>query len=174
MTATITSAKLDTGLQIKASNPDSLAIISKLWDAKIELDFKTSGSYFFDSLFSAESKDLTSASSVDIDIYDLGTYDLGNGAGYDNLGFTHANATIHFMFIRNLSTSTGNLVVDPSVANGWTAWLPSGTHTLAPGAMIFGYWPAGLTVTDASSHIVRITASGGDITYDFQFLSTHT
>jgi hypothetical protein len=85
---------------------------------------------------------------------------------------SHANALIHWMKIHNTSTASGSsLIVDSSQAGGWTSWLPSGTHTLGPGERIFGLWLDGVAVADSSNHILRLTASG-NITFDFEFLSS--
>lgn len=171
MATTIDSAKIEAGLQLQVQNSTSLTKFQKDYQDRVESDLKVSAVYVFDRILVASDVALSDTANEDIDVYDLGTYDIGNGAGRDSLGMSQANVTIHYMFIRNRDDSTGNLVVDSSQVNGWTAWLPSGTHTLKPGDFIQGYWTAGLAVTDASNHILRLTASGGDINYDFEFLS---
>jgi hypothetical protein len=171
MTISINSAALSHGVQVDVTNTLSQANVRKSFGDLTTETLKVSGSYVFDGVVIADGKTLTDATNLDLDLYDLGAFDLGNGAGRDSAGQAHTNATIHYMRIKCDSGSTGSLVVDSSQANGWTAWLPSGTTTLAPGSMIQGYWPAGLAVTDASNHILRLTASGGDATYSIEFLS---
>lgn len=169
MAISISSASLELKLNLNASNTDSLTQFLLKWDSDEKLDIST----VFDRVLSAQSKTLADAANNDIDMYDLGTWDIGNGAGRDNLGFAHANATIHFLRVINQSASGSgaNLVIDTSVANGWTNGMPSGTKTLTPGGIFLLYDPTGIAVTDASNHILRLTASGAEATYDFEFLS---
>jgi hypothetical protein len=137
-----------------------------------EADLKVGSAWIFDRVFAARSQALANAATFDLDLLDLGTYDLGNGAGRDSLGLGHSNATIHYIRIRCQSTSTGSLTVDGSQTNGWTEFIPT-THVLAPGDEIFGKWVTG-KVVDATHKILRFTAGGGDLTYDIDFLPTQT
>lgn len=172
MSISIASVSLDPGIVVTATNGTSSTKFQIFQQDRTSENLKDgAGAYVFDRVFSATSKTLADTTNEDVDLYDLGTYDLGNGAGRDSLGMSHANATIRYMLVRCLSSSTGSLIVNTSVANGWTAWLPSGTFTLTPGAIMEGYFPAGLAVTDASNHLLRLTATGGDADYDLQFLS---
>ena len=151
-----------------AQNDESLAEFKKDWSDNVEVDISS----YFDRVLSAQSQSLLDGVDLDIDLYDLGSLDIGNGAGRDNLGLTHANALIHWMKIHNTSSASGSsLIVDSSQSGGWTSWLPSGTHTLGPGERIFGLWFDGLAVADSTNHILRLTASG-DVTFDFEFLSS--
>lgn len=171
MSLTITNAKYRSGMEAYVENAVSLVSLSA-GNSSFNVTYKDSnGDYIFDRLFSAIDQTITNATSLDVDLYDLGTLDIGNGPGRDSVGLAHANSKIISMTIGNTSASLGTLTVDTSVANGWTAWMTSGTTVLLPGDSISGIWQAGLTVTDATNHLLRLSASVDDVIFDLQFTS---
>ena len=168
MALTITQAKIAFGLRLQVKNSTSGAQYTSVTNP--ERDAQNSSSVNpFDRVFAAIGVSLLDTVTDQIDLFDLGSYDLGNGAGRDVVGMAHGNALIHFFRIKNDADSTGSLVVDFSISNGWTAWFDD-SHTLVPGAEIQGWWPAGLAVTDSTNHLLDLTASGGDLTYELEFL----
>lgn len=173
---TISSARLDAALILDAANPDSGAqFLRNQQNQVVETLQDSSSNFLFDRVFFDENASLLDTTSINFDMYDLGTYNVGNGAGRDNVGLTHANAKIIYLFIRNRSTSTGNLEVNTSQTNGWTNLFGgSSTKTLAPGASMREVHPAGIAVTDAANHILQLAAASGDLSFDFEFLSNQT
>ena len=145
-----------------------------------ENDLKnSSGDYIFDRVFAMEAYSLTTAAgNLDIDLYDIGTgIDLGAGAGEDNLGLTHANAKIHMIAIRNkVITSGGELRIDNGVTNAWTGILPASATLDLPqgGVLVAQFGDTGATVTDASSHMLRLSAQTADCEIDVVYFSSQS
>ncbi len=145
-----------------------------------ENDLKDSGGNFiFDRVFALEGYSLTTAAgNFDIDLYDLGSLDVwGVGAGDDNLGLAHANAKIHMIAIRNkVITSGGELRIDNGIANAWTGVLPASATLDLPqgGVLLAQFGDSGATVTDASSHMLRLSAQTADCEIDVVFFSSQS
>jgi len=145
-----------------------------------ENDLKnSSGDFIFDRVFAMEAYSLTTAAgNLDIDLYDIGSaIDLGAGSGEDNLGLTHANAKIHLICIRNrVITSGGTLRIDNTVTNAWTGVLPAtATLDLPQGGMLVAqFGDTGETVTDASDHMLRLSAQTADCEIDVIFFSSQS
>jgi len=138
-----------------------------------------SGNFIFDRVFALEAYSLTTAAgNFDIDLYDLGSLDVwGVGAGDDNLGLAHANAKIHMIAIRNrVITSGGQLRIDNGIANAWTGVLPASATLDLPqgGVLLAQYGDTGATVTDASSHMLRLSAQTADCEIDVVFFSSQS
>jgi hypothetical protein len=145
-----------------------------------ENDLKnSSGNFIFDRVFAMEAYSLTTAAgNLDIDLYDIGSaIDLGAGAGEDNLGLTHANAKIHMLAIRNKEISGGGtLRIDNGVTNAWTGILPASATLDLPvgGMLVTQFGDAGAAVTDASSHMLRLSAQSADCEIDVVFFSSQS
>lgn len=136
----------------------------------------SSNDYLFDRVFALENYSLTTAAgNLDLDLYDLGTFNVGAGAGRDNAGLDHANARIVAIAIRNREVSgNGTLRVDNSGAtNPWTGiWKSDQVYDFAQGAYLTAYLgESGKTVTDASNHIMRVSAQTNDCNIDIAFWS---
>lgn len=139
----------------------------------------SSGDFIFDRCFALEDYDLTVVSgNLDIDLYDLGTnLDLGAGAGEDALGLSHANAKIHMMAIHNKEiTNGGTLRIDTGVTNPWTGLLPaSSTLDLPQGGFVcVQFGEAGSAITDATAHMLRLSAQTNDCEINFVFFSSQS
>lgn len=121
-------------------------------------------------------RSLTSGNSETIDLYDLASLDIGGGAGKDGLGQSWALDGVKGFMIRNISTSVGSLVVgNDGTTACWNSFLSASdtaSFTLVPGAYMLICDPsaAGLDVTDTSNHLLKIAASGGDLTYDIYII----
>lgn len=127
---------------------------------------------------------LAAAATLVIDLYDMGSIDLGAGAGKDNLGQDMALAEIVAIAIMNESVSESTdsdsdsdtlpcLSIEPDATNGWS---PIGSHTVATGGALqsggvlfkMQIEEVAFPVTDGSSHRIKLTAVGGDV--DFKIL----
>jgi|SRR6056300_1053649 hypothetical protein len=131
----------------------------------------------FNRLWESKARAITSGNNEDIDVYDLGTLDIGAGAGLDALGQSWAIAEICGIHITNRSTSVGSLVVG---GNGTTAAWNSifngdddAVTILPPNCemALFTASDPAWAVADTSNHLLRIAASGGDVTYDITILA---
>jgi hypothetical protein len=132
-----------------------------------------------------DERTLASGASEDIDFYDLGAIDVGAGAGLDALG--QAMAMLEIVTIIIVQTGgTGRLQINATDPSNKLAWMP--TLTVANGGalrppttenaryscfMMHMPHSDALPVTDASSHMVRFGASGGDVTYAIHLLARH-
>ena len=132
--------------------------------------FQDAGAYYPTNILDLTEHALTDAQVLDIDLYDLGTLDIGAGAGRDNLGLLWTQSKVHSLFIRNNVSSTGNLVVDQAAlgATAWSGALGSNAAlTIQPGACIaLDLGLLGADITDTTSHMLRLRADSGDLTLD--------
>lgn len=124
---------------------------------------------------------ISSGGNQVIDLYDFAGIDIGGGAGNDAVGQAMSPIEeIVAIIVRNNNaiTAAGQLEVEPDSSNGWT---PIGTHTVATGGALRGqgsmskYQPAesAFDVTDASSHRLKLTANGGDVSASVWILGRH-
>lgn len=133
-----------------------------------------------------EEKDraLGSGLTEDIDLFDLGSIDIGAGAGLDMLGQSLNFLEIITLIIQQ-TAGPGRLEVNPTDPSNKLAWMP--TLTTANGGagrapttndrkwtlMLHNPSEDAFPVTDASSHMVRFGASGGAIEYSIYVLGRH-
>ena len=162
-----------------SSNIASGTGATHLYSKSFENDLKnSSGAFIFDRSFALEDYSLTVASgNLDIDLYDLGSIDLGAGAGEDALGLTHANAKIHLVAIQNKEiTGGGTLRIDGGVTGHWTGILPASATLDIPqgGFLVVQFGDTGSTVTDATNHMLRLSAQTTDCEINFVFFSSQT
>lgn len=162
-----------------SSNIASGTGATHLYSKSFENDLKnSSGDFIFDRSFALEDYSLTVASgNLDIDLYDLGSIDLGAGAGEDALGLTHANAKIHLVAIQNKEiTGGGTLRIDGGVTGHWTGILPASATLDIPqgGFLVVQFGDTGSTVTDATNHMLRLSAQTTDCEINFVFFSSQT
>ena len=169
--ATVTRAEFSVSARIAASNAAGAGItISKTFSE----DSKNSSSVIVpDRAFSLDKEVITSGTSLTIDLYDLGTLDIGAGAGDDNLGETHANSFINSIIIQNDSDSAGTLRINQTVANSWSGLTGGSTSVDLPAGGFFAisYGSGGNAVTDASSHLLQLDAVSGNCTATVIFVS---
>ena len=125
-----------------------------------------------DRAWSEYSRSLATGVNEDLDLYDLGSRDIGAGSGLDALGQSWSAAEIVGLIIYN--AGPGILTVTPSSSNGWTPLLgASGTHAIGAGGYLNVYNPAdpAMVVTDASSHQLNFAASSGTCVYDVHIVA---
>ena len=138
----------------------------------------SNGDYLFDRVFALTDYSLA-VGTLDIDLYDLGTLDLGAGAGEDNLGLSHANARIIAMAFRNQVTGNAGVITIDSSGLGASNWdqvyHDSSQFTFAEGAFRSDYFgESGKTVTDTTSHQLRLVASVATCVIDLVFYSAQS
>lgn len=126
----------------------------------------------FNRGWQSKNRALLAAASENIDLYDLGSLDLGAGAGEDSLGLTIAATGLVALCVENLSTSAGNLIVGGLGAT--TAWNDAfnadddAAIKLPPNSGVL-LWAVGATawaIADVSNHLLKIAASGGNCSYN--------
>lgn len=173
MSSSVNSAKFECSLQATVSSGSGAKYaMSKTF----ENNLLSGGTFIFDRVFALNDYSLTTAAgNLDIDLYDLGALDVGAGAGSDNLGLSHANARIVAFCIENTTlASGGTLRVDNNGAtNPWTGIFGSTrVLDLPQGAFVCAYLGEnGKTVTDASDHILRLSAQTADCTVNLRVFS---
>jgi len=123
-------------------------------------------------VWQSKSRELSSGANEVLDLYDMGSIDIGGGAGADALGQPVDFEEIVAILITNDNgiAADGQLEIEPDATAGWT---PIGIHTAATGGALRGQGclakaqpaEAAFDVEDAVSHRIKITANGGDITY---------
>jgi len=169
--STITSAVFQATAKVTASNAAGAGIsVTKVFSE----DNKNASSVIVPNrMLFLDKETITSGTSLTIDLYDLGTLDVGAGAGDDNLGETHANSFINSILIQSDSTSTGTLRINQTVTNGWTGLTGGSTSVDLPanGFFAISYGSDGEAVADASNNIVQIDAVGGNVVATVLFVS---
>lgn len=174
LTATIT-ARI-TSLFENELSTDGVGITSKS-EAKLNLEpvlALTDGTAVgqADKIIKAAGQTLTST-TTDIDMYDLGSLNVGAGAGRDNLGQAVALAEVVAVLFYIHTTSTGTFIIgNNGTAAAWNSpFNGSDTASIGPFragsiVMLATRSATGFTVTDASNHLLRLEASGGTVNYD--------
>lgn len=119
---------------------------------------------------------LTGATSENIDMYDLGSIDIGAGAGKDGAGQALALVEICGLLIVNDSESVGDITVggEGSGAAWNSLFSGSDAYTLGPippGGFVLIVNPANpaWAVADTTNHLLKI-ASSDDVTYSIAIL----
>lgn len=115
---------------------------------------------------------LTSGNNEEIDLYDLGSLDIGAGAGKDPVGGAFALAEIVGLLIISDAASVGVVTVGGTTAstgNEWVSFLADKTDLakIRPGGFLAigaGTDP-GWAVVDSTNHKLKIAAVGGNVTY---------
>lgn len=139
------------------------------------------GANQFDRTWESPGRTLNSGNDEDIDLFDLGSIDIGAGAGRDSAGQTVAIAEIVALLIWNKAASAGNLLIGGEGSGAaWNSMFHvSGTPSdtagfgpLGPGGVFFAFRPddPAWAVADSTNHLLTIAATGGNVTYDIMFL----
>jgi len=122
---------------------------------------------------------LSSGASIDIDLYDFASFDIGAGNGVDALGQAMAIEEIVTLMIKQSSGSTGRLEINVTNPTGKATWIPSLTvangAALKNGGIFIMHQPDtdAFDIQDGVSHTVRLTANGGDVEWDMWILARH-
>ena len=130
-----------------------------------------------DGIWADTGRTVTSGNAEDIDVYDLASFNIGAGAGLDAHGQARTHAEVCGIVVENRSTSAGTLLVGgKGTTAAWNSIFNGNDDaelTLPPGtvfALISTNDPA-FAVADTSNHLLTMTASGGDVTYDAVLLT---
>jgi hypothetical protein len=160
--ATITKADFSVSASVTASNAAKAGIT--VGQSFLNENKNSSDVIVPNKVLAIQDKQITSGSSLTIDLYDIGVADVGLGAGFDNLGETHANSKIHSIMISSDVDSVGNLRIDQTVANSWDGITGGSTSIDLPagGFTLISYGHTGKAVADGSNHILTLSAIGGD------------
>jgi hypothetical protein len=125
-----------------------------------------------------KSRSISSGNTEDIDLYDYATVDLGAGLRRDGIGQLAAYKQV-VGFIIKCASGAGSLEVMPANPSNHVAWMPSLTvangGALRSGATMALIQPksTAFTITDASSHMLRLGANGGAVSYNLYVLARH-
>lgn len=114
---------------------------------------------------------ISSGTNEDLDVFDLAVFDQTT----DVIGNVTTFAEIIAVLIINSSSSAGNLIVgNNGTAAAWSTLFEGDTDSilLPPDSFFCVATRANLawTVNDTSSHLLRVAASGGNVTYDIFLL----
>lgn len=138
------------------------------------------GASQFNRGWQSKGRALTSGASEDIDLYDLGSLDIGAGAGEDGLGLGLTATAVVCIVVTNNTSSVGNLVFGgKNTAAAWNSPFGVGGSASDTAQLILPprggvcLWAVGspaFAVADTSNHLLTIAASGGAINYDIAVL----
>ena len=124
-----------------------------------------------------ENRALASGASENIDVYDLAAIDIGGGAGRDALGQLQTLAEIVAIMIKVEDASAGSLIIggEGSTAAWNSLFNASDTSVLGPikpGGFVLIHSPGdpAFAVADTSNHLLKLAASGGDVTYSIYLM----
>jgi hypothetical protein len=122
---------------------------------------------------------LADAATVNLDLYDLGSLDIGAGVGEDPLGLTQANTELVGMMIDSEITSVGSVMIggEGSAAAWQSLFHVSGTLNdtaglkLLPGAVLVLIAPlaSAYAIADTSNHLLKFAAAGGAVEFNADF-----
>lgn len=121
---------------------------------------------------------IASGNTNDFDLYDAGSVDVGAGAGMDSLGQAVLFEEVVALVIMQ-TAGAGRLEIMPSNPSNYATWVPSMTvangGALASGGMLLLYKPDedAFDVADASSHMIRLGANGGEVTVRMLIVGRH-
>lgn len=162
--ATVTKAEFSISASVTAANAANAGIT--VGSSFSNQNKNTSDVIVPNKVLSIQDEVISSGTSLTVDLFDLGTLDVGVGAGRDNLGETQANSFINSIMIANDSESAGTLRIDQTVANSWDGITGGSTSVDIPAGGFFSisYGYGGKAVTDATNHILTLTAVSGNCT----------
>jgi len=124
------------------------------------------------------SNTISSGVSEDIDLYDFASVDFGAGSGKDALGQALTLEEIVTLVIKQ-SSGAGRLEIMPTNPTNYVTWVPSLTAAnggaLKSGGVLMMHQPAtdAFDIQDGASHVLRLAANGGDVSYDLYILGRH-
>lgn len=131
-----------------------------------------------DMIYLFPGRTLTSGNSENIDLYDLGSLDVGAGAGKDGAGLAWVAAKLTGIVIVNDPASEGNLLIGGEGSGAAFNSIFNGDDEavfgpLAPGDPFFALnrSASAWAIADTTNHLLKIAASGGDATYDLLLMA---
>jgi len=148
---------------------------------KPSLQFATgTGANQCDRMWAQKARTVANGAAESLDIYDLGSVDIGAGAGNDGLGKSVVLAEICVLMIANASTSGGNLLIGGNgTGAAWNSIFASQTSgeddaivVLKPGGVLILAAPPdpAYAVADSTNHILKLDSSAGTCTFDIVIL----
>ena len=173
----VTNGQLEARINSTIVNAGASHPVNSIFKADLK---NSSDAFIYDRVLEINDYSLTvAAGALDIDLYDLGTLDVGAGAGRDNLGLDHANARVLAIMIRHQEDGNGGaLRIDQSGAgaSAWTGLFPSSTQLdLDEGAFVFAYLgESGKTVTDTTDNFLRLVAQTATCVFDLVVFTKQT
>lgn len=121
---------------------------------------------------------ITSGNTLDLDLYDYAGRDIGAGAGRDALGQVLTIEEIVCLVIHK-TAGAGSLEIMPTVPTNGVTWIPA--QTVANGGalktngirMFYQEDEDAFDIEDASSHMLRLGANGGAVTFSIFVAGRH-
>lgn len=131
-----------------------------------------------DRIWHDKGRTLAQNASESLDLYDLGSVDIGAGAGLDALGQSWAIAEVVGVLIHNKSDSSGNLLIGgEGSAAAWNSLFNASDSAVIgpiyPDGWFAVYNPAdpAFLVADSSNHLLKIAeANVGSVEYDITII----
>jgi len=126
----------------------------------------------------SQGRALASGASETLDLYDLGSVDVGGGAGRDALGQLMTMREVVVLSIQHISGS-GRLEINSSIGGAYATWVPvltvANDGALKAGGVLLMLQPDAdaFLITDGASHTVHIKANGGSVVYDIIVIGRH-
>lgn len=113
---------------------------------------------------------IVSGATQDLDLYDFAGTDIGAGDGADGVGQAMDIEEIVGLMIYQ-TAGPGRLEIMPTNPSNYVAWMPA--QTVANGGALNSggvrlWWETNtdaLDIEDATSHMLRLKANGGNVTY---------
>jgi hypothetical protein len=164
---------------VRIKNADTGAQVSSQGPIQEDITDGT-GANQANRLWHVESRSLGDTATENLDLYDLGTFDCGAGAGLDPLGLSWSAEEVVALQVSNSSTSTGSLLVGgEGSAAAWSAPFNNDDDAkilLPPGASVQLLLAAATAydITDATNHLLKFEATGGALTYTVRLLARET
>jgi hypothetical protein len=186
MTLSLSSIKVQVILQATlsgvvnsgAASPDSASITQGLNFTPPTKLTSGVGANQADRLWVSEARALASGASESLDLFDLGSVNIGAGAGLDGLGQALNNTKIVTLCVVVDPSSAGKIILGGEGSGAaWNTLLNgSDTATICPipgGGCFLIHVPdaAGMVVTDVTNYLLKVAASGGNCVYSIGFLS---
>lgn len=154
-----------------------LSVTSVTIGNDVRLSFTASGTGLnqFNRGWKKHSWALADTNTVTLDLYDLGSTDIGAGAGEDPLGLNQANTEVVGLMVQSLDTSVGSVMIggEGSTAAWQSCFHVSGTLSdtaglkLLPGAvfLLAGHLASCYAIADTTNHLLKFAAAGGAVTF---------
>lgn len=129
-----------------------------------------------DKIWADAARTINSGSSEDIDLYDLAAFDIGAGAGKGPMGQAIALAEVVALLVYVDPVSTGKLWIGgKNTAAAWQSAFHldgvaddgAGVGPFGPGGgcLLFEPNDPAFLVADTSNHLLKMRATGGNVTY---------
>ena len=126
-----------------------------------------------------ETIEMTSGSTVSIDVRDFASRDIGAGSGNDALGQDLLMEEIALLIVQHVS-GTGVLEINKVAPTDQLTWIPTDAARdafgggIGPGGMRIWYEPDTIGLdTSSSSKVIRFDALNGDVSFRLIIFGRH-